>query len=244
MNKKHDSKSTEIALTTTENFIKSALDNVSDGIGAEIIKSIPFASSILAIGKAISNLKDARYHKNLVAFFYESEESEQFSKKFFEEKSNAEIGLEILSLVEQSYLEHQARMIARITRMWKQSKEISKEQFDEYANIILSLDNHLIREFEKYMSYKPKSSRAEFGIEVNQNGITFGNPINQMFTSPNMHFVVYGFLKQKTNPNTVIGGSLAKEGHYSITDKAHFFYNKIFKEQDNTISPSVNYNMF
>lgn len=244
MSKKHESISSEIALGTSENLIKKVLESVVSGLTSDFIQAIPFVPVIKAGISAISNLKEARYHNNLISFFDESQESKEFAEVFFTNKSNAEIGLEILSLVEQTNLSCQAEMLARITRMWKQSKRITKEQFDEYANIILSFDNHLIRQFEKYMTYKEVSYESNSGIQIDRMGIKLDNPIDEMFIYPNMHFVTYGFLRRKQNRNMVIGNAFQQEGHYSITDKAHFFYNNIFKDQKNTTATAVNYNMF
>lgn len=229
MSKKQDAGSSDIALSTADGLVKKVLEDVTSGVSGEIISEVPVISSIFAVGRAISTLKDARYRKNLIAFFYESEDNTEFMKRFFKDKSNAEIGLEILGLVEQSYLEHQAKMIARITRMWKETNDISKEKFDEYANIILSFDSHLIRQFEVYMTYKPPVQENNHGIVIDHAGINLGNKKDEIFIYPNMLFVSYGFLRQREIKNVVMGGSFAKESHYTLTEKAQYFYINIFK---------------
>lgn len=234
MSKKQDAGSSDIALSTADGLVKKVLEDVTTGVGGEILAEIPFVSSIFAVGRAVSALKDARYRKNLIAFFYESEENTEFMKRFFEDKANAEIGLEILGLVEQSYLERQAEMIARITRMWKETKEISKETFDEYANIILNFDSHLIRQFEEYINYKkPTASNLDYGLKIDASG-TCVNPLlfetNSMFYNPPMDFVSFGFLEREFIPNHFEANGLKRKDYYSITQKAHDFYNSIFKQ--------------
>lgn len=229
MNAKQDTGSSDIALSTADGLVKKVLEDVTTGIGGEILSELPVVSSLFAVGKAIGALKDARYHKNLIAFFYESEENTEFMKKFFNNKANAEIGLEILGLVEQSYLERQAEMIARTTRMWRETNEINKEEFDEYANIILNFDSHLIRQFESYMTYKPPVQETNQSIVIDHKGVNLGNKKDEMFVYPNMLFVSYGFLRQREIKNVVMSGSFAKESHYTLTEKAHYFYIKIFK---------------
>jgi len=229
MSTKADSGTSGVAITTADGLVKKILEDVTSGVSGEILSEVPVISSIFAVGRAISTLKDARYRKNLIAFFYESEENTEFMKKFFNSKANAEIGLEILGLVEQSYLEHQAEMIARITRMWKETNEISKEKFDEYANIVLNFDSHLIRQFEVYMTYKPPVQEINQGIVIDHQGVNLGNKKDEMFVYPNMLFVSYGFLRQREIKNVVMSGSFAKESHYTLTEKAHYFYTKIFK---------------
>ncbi|QVR66714.1 hypothetical protein [Acinetobacter sp. BHS4] len=228
--KKEEVNTSEIALTTTENIIRTSLEGVAEGIAVDLISAIPFTSTLVAIGKVINNLKNQRYYKNLHAFINESEAQEEFSKKFFTEKSNAEIGLEILSLVEKTYLEKQARMIARITRMWKETKEIDKDQFDEYANIIMSFDSYLIKQFEKYMQYKKPEEKVSYAVNITPNSIKPGNQHDEMFIYPNMNFVTHGFLRQNTQKKVFMAGAFQKDSHYSITEKAHYFYSKIFKD--------------
>lgn len=230
MKKKFESDHSEIPLTVSENLLKDMLDDVVEGVGVDILKAVPFVPAFLAVREAISNFKDARYHRNLIAFFYESKENEKFSRDFFNNKSNAEIGLEILSLVEQTYLEHQAQMIARITRMWKETQMLNKEEFDEYASIILSFDSHLIRQFEQYMTYKGPVDQNNKAISIGPDGIDSAKAQPEMFLYPNMIFVSHGFLRQREIKNVLMGGSFAKEGSYSITKKAHFFYENIFKK--------------
>jgi len=228
--KKEEVNTSEIALTASESLIKTVVEGVTDGIGSDLFSAIPFASSIVAIGKAFNNYKNVKYYRNLHAFIYESDEQEKFAKKFFSEKSNAELGLEILSLIEQTYLERQARMIARITRMWKETGEINQDQFDEYANIIVSFDSYLIKQFEKYMQYKKPDESKSYGMTLTATGVQLGQQHDEMFIYPNMIFVTHGFLRQNTQTNVVIGGAFQKDAHYSITDKAHYFYSKIFKD--------------
>lgn len=229
MSAKQDVGSTDIATSTADGLVKKILEDVTTGIGGEVLSEVPVVSSLFAVGRAISALKDARYRKNLISFFNESEENKGFMKRFFEDKSNAEIGLEILGLVERSYLEQQAEMLARATRMWRETKEIDKEKFDEYANIILSFDAYLIRQFEAYINYKRPIKSANQGIVIGPNGINLGEPKHEMFLHPNMFFVSIGFLRQNEIKNVAMGGSFNKESHYSITEKAYDFYEKIFK---------------
>ena len=233
MNVKQDNGSSDIAVSTADGLVKKVLEDVTTGVGGEILSEVPVVSSLFAVGRAIFALKDARYRKNLIAFFNESEENKDFMRKFFEDKSNAEIGLEILGLVERSYLEKQAEMIARATRMWRETEEINKEEFDEYTNIILNLDSHLIRQFEQYINYKkPTASNLDYGIKIDASG-THINPslieTNSMFYNPPMDFVSFGFLEREFIPNHFEANGLKRKDYYSITPKAHDFYRSIFK---------------
>lgn len=241
--KNKDSNNSEIPLTIIENIGKNVLESVAEGVTTELVKAIPFVSVITGFSKAYTNLKEARYQKNLHAFLFESSDSKKFSEKFFSDKSNAEIGLEILSVLEQITLNHQAEMLARLTRLWKETKEIDDDTFHEYSNIIINFNQHLINEFEKYMTMKIPSKHSYGGLSFTQNGAKFDNPVDDKLIYPNMFFVVYGFLKKKQSQTVFVGNSPLEEGYYLLTDKANFFYNKIFKD-NNAENEVKNYNRF
>jgi len=80
--------------------------------------------------------------KQLLAFIQETETN---NLDFIKDKNNTELGLEILGILDQTYLEHQARMIGRATLL-KYNGKISKQEFDKYTYIITKLNNH----FDQY----------------------------------------------------------------------------------------------
>lgn len=232
MQKKRDTNSTELALNTSENLLDSLLADATENLAEGFLKAVPFGGSIVAIGRAFSNYRDAKYYKQLVEFFTESEDTKGFSEKFFNNKDNTEIGLEILGLIERTYLPKQARMIARITRMWKEKQTITKEQFDKYSHMIMTFDSHLIKEFEKYMTYRKPIAQDQYneGLTIGPGGIDMGNRPDEMFIYPNMTLVNHGFLRQKENMAAFILNAPVKDPYYSITSDAIYFYNNIFKE--------------
>lgn len=208
MRKKKDTNSTELALNTTENLLDPLLSDAAENLAEGFLKAIPFGGSVVAIGKAISNVRDARYTRQLVEFFNESEDTKEFAKKFFKDKKNVQIGMEILSLIERTYLAKQSKMIARAFRLWKEEGSIDQKLFDDYVNIIMSFDNHLISEFEQFIQSPPQT----------------------LFSYPNMNFVIHGFLKEQESTSVMVEGKFQKTGKYNKTDRAYHFYDYIFRD--------------
>lgn len=208
LRKKRDTNSAEVALNTSENMLDPLLADATENLAEGFLKAIPFGGSVVAIGKAIANVRDARYTKQLTEFFHESEDTKEFAQKFFKDKSNVEIGMEVLSLVERTYLAKQARMIARAFRLWKEEKVFSKELFDDYVSVIMTFDNHLIREFEKIMQTVP----------------------NTLFSKVNLTLVTHGFLNEQESGSIQIGDMRQTTGKYFKTERAYHFYDYIFRE--------------
>ena len=206
--KKRDTNSAEVALNTSENLLDPLLADATENLAEGFLKAIPFGGSVVAIGKAIANVRDARYTKQLTEFFHESEDTKEFAQKFFKDKSNVEIGMEVLSLVERTYLAKQARMIARAFRLWKEEKVFDKELFDDYVSVIMTFDNHLIREFEKVMQTVPDA----------------------LFRQVNLTLVTHGFLEAERSTKIVTQGVHQTTGKYLKTKRAYHFYDYIFRE--------------
>lgn len=208
MRKKREINSSELALNTTENLLDPLLSDAAENLAEGFLKAIPFGGSVVAIGKAIANMKDARYTKQLFEFFHESEDTKKFAQKFFKDKTNVAIGIEILSLVERTYLAKQARMIARAFRLWKEEKVFDKELFDDYVSVIMTFDNHLIREFENLMQTLP----------------------NTLLSNSNLTFVMHGFIKEQESTHSIIDGVRQTTGKYYKTERAYHFYDYIFRD--------------
>ena len=119
----------EIALSTAENIADELIFKSATTFIEDLAKSVPVASLALGLTKAISNYKTAKDQRQLLAFVQETENiNNGFIEKFFKDKDNTELGYEILGILDQTYLEKQARMIGRTAVLFK-SLEISKQDF-------------------------------------------------------------------------------------------------------------------
>ncbi|WP_374663652.1 hypothetical protein [Acinetobacter sp.] len=131
----------ELALTTAENLGDEILFKAANTFLEDAIKSIPFASLISGSIQTYTQFRTLKEQKQLLAFIQETKtNSPDFINNFFKDKNNTELGLEILGILDQTYLEHQARMIGRATLL-KHHGKISKQEFDKYTYIITKLNN-------------------------------------------------------------------------------------------------------
>ncbi|MBI1453194.1 MULTISPECIES: hypothetical protein [Acinetobacter] len=198
----------EIALTTTENLAKEFLLGTATSFLDELAKAIPFASSALALSTAYSNFKTAQEKRQLLAFIQEIEINKpDFINKFFKDKNNTELGLEILGILDQTYLEKQARMIGRVTILLK-NLVISKQEFDKYTYIITKLNNHLITIIKELHQASKDATHSTFH-----------------FPSPNMDLISFEFLVEVENNR-----KFTTQSNYQRTEFFYYFYENIFKD--------------
>ena len=122
----------ELALTTAKNLADEIIFKTATTLLEDTIKSIPFASLITGSIESYTKFRTLKEQKQLLAFIQEAENiNVRFIEKFFKDKDNLELGLEVLGILDQTYLEKQARMIGRATFLFK-GLEISKQEFDKY----------------------------------------------------------------------------------------------------------------
>jgi len=203
----------EILLTTTENLSDEILFKTANSFLEDAVKSIPFASLITSSIETYTRFRILKEQKQLLAFIQETENLDNgFVEKFFKQKSNAEIGLEILGILDQTYLEHQARMIGRVTLLLK-DKKISKQEFDKYTCIITKLNNHLIDLIDEL-----------YLIETNRNDPDFEFDIKNQ----NMELVNFGFLIEVSSQLYPCATQISQ---YKKTDYFDYFYKRIFKDK-------------
>ena len=134
----------ELALTTTENLADEIIFKTANTLLEDTIKSIPFASLITGSIESYTKFRILKEQKQLLAFIQEAENINQgFIEKFFKDKDNLELGIEVLGILDQTYLEKQAKIMGRATIHFK-SLSISKQKFYKYTYIITKLNSHLI----------------------------------------------------------------------------------------------------
>lgn len=203
----------EIALSTAENIADELIFISTTTFVEDLAKSVPVASVVLGLTKAISNYKTAKDQRQLLAFIQEAQNTDRdFIEKFFKDKNNTELGFEILGILDQTYLEKQARMIARSTKLFK-DQIISKQQFDQYTYIVTKLNNHLINLLQELYFLKTNKEDPEFEFDI---------------SNPNMELVSFQFLIEVESPLVLDGKT--KIARYKRTDEFYHFYENIFKD--------------
>ncbi|OTG73259.1 hypothetical protein B9T26_09235 [Acinetobacter sp. ANC 4169] len=203
----------EITLSTAENIADELIFKSATTFVEDLAKSVPVASIALGLTKAISNYKTAKDQRQLLAFIQEAENTDaKFIEKFFKDKNNTELGFEILGILDQTYLEKQARMIFRTAKLFKE-KEINKLEFDKYTYIITHLNSHLINILQELFFLKTNNEDPEFEFDI---------------SNPNMELVSFQFLREVESPLVFDGKT--KIARYKRTDEFYQFYEKIFKD--------------
>ena len=203
----------EIALTATENFAKEIILGSATSFLEEVAKSVPIASTALALTKAYSNYKTAKDQRQLLAFIQAADEiDDRFIERFFQNSNNTELGFEILGILDQTYLEKQARMIGRVTLLFKDGK-IPKQDFDKYTYIITRLNSHLILLIDELYSIETNQDDPEFEFDIE---------------NPNMEFISFQFLVEVPSPLNLDGKT--KIARYKRTNSFFYFYENIFKD--------------
>lgn len=202
----------EFVLTTTENLADEIIFKTANTLLEETLKSIPFASVITGSIDSYTRFRTLKEQKQLLAFIQEAENiNHGFIEKFFNDKSNTELGLEILGILHQTYLEHQARMIGRASVLFK-NLSISKQEFDKYTYIITRLNSYLIHLVEKLYSIETNRDDPEFEYDIK---------------NPNMELINFGFLVEVSSP--LYPGS-TQTSQFKKTSDFDYFYDNIFKD--------------
>ena len=204
----------ELTLTATENLADEIIFKTANTLLEDTIKSIPFASVITGSIESYTKFRILKEQKQLLAFIQEAENINiGFIEKFFKDKDNLELGLEVLGILDQTYLEKQAKMMGRATILFK-SLSISKQKFDKYTYIITKLNNHLITIIENLQTE----------ITTNSSMSIISLPI------PNMDLISFGFIQKLPDGSWFSEAQNKTPFDHKITDEYFYFYENVFKD--------------
>ena len=204
----------ELTLTATENLADEIIFKTANTLLEDTIKSIPFASVITGSIESYTKFRILKEQKQLLAFIQEAENINiGFIEKFFKDKDNLELGLEVLGILDQTYLEKQAKMMGRATIFFK-SLSISKQKFDKYTYIITKLNNHLITIIENLQTE----------ITTNSSMSIISLPI------PNMDLISFGFIQKLPDGSWFSEAQNKTPFDHKITDEYFYFYENVFKD--------------
>lgn len=212
----------DLAFTATENLADEILFKTANTFLEDAVKSIPFASLISSSIQAYTQFRTLKEQKQLLAFIQETETNNHaFIQNFFKDKNNTELGLEILGILDQTYLEHQARMIGRAALL-KYNGKISKQEFDKYTYIITKLNNHLTNIVEE--TYKLHQQRLSDPLQTHY-------PPNSIdLQNANMDLLSFGFLIFNQPPHWGDEYKKYLKSQYTVQEKFLYFYHNIFKD--------------
>ena len=204
----------ELTLTATENLADEIIFKTANTLLEDTIKSIPFASVITGSIESYTKFRILKEQKQLLAFIQEAENINiGFIEKFFKDKDNLELGLEVLGILDQTYLEKQAKIMGRATILFK-SLSISKQKFDKYTYIITKLNSHLITIIENLQTESTRNSSMSI----------ISLPI------PNMDLISFGFIQKLPDGSWFSEAQNKTPFDHKITDEYFYFYENVFKD--------------
>ena len=199
---------------TTENIVDNTVDIVANNVLNELLKAIPF-TSVLTGGYQVFT----EYHVNERARIFlefitacESQSPQKISE-IFKNKSNLEMGMEIMNALDTSYLVIHAKMIAT-TALLYDSELLKRDKFLKYIHIIPRLTSYLLSQIKLcYERNVSEIHQLDYGIKgVSDEDLT-------------IELELYGFVKIFTH---VYG-----DKQYIATDDLMYFYEHIFQPSNN-----------
>ncbi len=137
-----------ITSEVTENLVDNILLNTTENALEEVIKAFPIVGALKGLYQGFTQYQ---LNKRAQQFLYFIEECESRDPgdilKIFKDKSNVEMGMEIINALDTSYLVNHAQMLARVTLLYD-TEEISREKFLEYVHVIPRLTSHLLTQIK------------------------------------------------------------------------------------------------
>lgn len=165
-----------------------------------LAKDIPVVGTIFSLADACNTFRNKRFAKRVSAFLtnFSPEDFEKF-KKAITNKSNEDLGEEILSVIETLEKEVQVNMVARATKKHiafleeGHSSESVKYILDHNIHIIKQLDSHLLAGLHAIYSGQTSMrissvDQALFNLGLLKNdtiGVTGGGGVSVPITSFN-----------------------------------------------------------
>jgi len=218
-------KSSQIA---TKNIGLSIIDTFTLGLGSSI------KDTLKEIREYSELCNEALYTLQIKTFLESIELKEEEIKKFFEENTNHQrMGLEIFKILETTYLENQAHMIAIIFTSYVKG-EIEKNKFNKYINLIKKIDSYLWDVIVEDMQYAARSKESGFTdveLPIDFEDIFSVGNFETVGLSGSNELRVVGFIEDEILETPVtFSGSIKPERKSKRTQFYIDFYFDIFRK--------------
>ncbi len=160
----------ELLKTVAKNVGLTVVDNFSAGIGSAI------KDSVAEIQEYTKQTNDALYYMQVKTFLETAELDQDEINKFFEDNpDNQRLGAEIFKILEETYIEDQAKYMSRAFKKLVLG-EITNERFNEYVHIIVKLNHHIFSELKKEL----KNCTSESGQFLELNNCEKNQPLQSI----------------------------------------------------------------
>lgn len=128
---------TDLLTIIVKNIGLGVADTLSAGMGSAI------KNSFAEIPEQIKKTNDALYYMQVKTFLETADlDQEQVTEFLNINPDNLRLGLEVLKILESTYLEEQALYLAKAFRKFVLA-EITRERLDQYFHVIGQLNNHI-----------------------------------------------------------------------------------------------------
>lgn len=132
-------------------ILKIIAKNIGCSVGGALSAGVGDAikDSVAEIKEYTKQTNDALYYMQVKTFIETVDLEQDEVNKFFEDNpDNQRLGVEIFKILEETYIEDQAKYMSRAFRKLVLG-EITKERFNEYIHIIVKLNHHIFSELKK-----------------------------------------------------------------------------------------------
>lgn len=217
----------KVAQLATKNIGLAIIDTFTLGLGTGI------KDTVQQIKEYSTLCNDALYTLQIETFLQTVELNEQQVKQFFDNnKDNQRLGLEVFKILESTYLEKQASMLAVIFSAYVNGN-LERSKFDKYVNLISKIDNHvwnMIVEDLKYAEIIKDQGFTDIKLPENVEDIFSVGNFQKILLSKSNELRVIGFIEDEISETPLtLSGSIKPE---TKSKRTHFyldFYLDIFR---------------
>lgn len=150
------------AKIVTQNIGGAVLDSVSAGVG------LGAKGSIQKIKEYSDLSNEALYFLQIKTFLETVDLDDEEVNSFFEKnKDEYRLGIEVFKILDSTYIERQAVLLAINFRNYVKNK-IDKSKFNQYTNLIMKFDSHIFNLIDEDLSYPNKKQGIEYywGVQL------------------------------------------------------------------------------
>ena len=185
------------------NLLKIAIKNL--GTTATDAITMGLASSMKDTVKEIkeytSQCNDALYYMQVKTFLESVDLTDEDIDNFFENNNdNHRLGVEIFKILEATYLEKQAVLLAINFRNYVKG-EISKSNFNHYVNLLKRMDAHIFELIDDDLEYSEKLRKQgiteEKKLPATVDDFYMVGVFENTIVSASRELVVFGFIEEE-----------------------------------------------
>lgn len=189
-------------------------DTFTAGVGSKI------KDTLSEIEEYTKQCNDSLYTLQIETFLNTVEIDQNEFERFIEKNpDNLRLGLETIKILEKTFIEKQAEMLARAFKFYvNMPTEENKKLFNRFVFVINKMDYFLIDEIQTIVNFPVNPVQR-----TEQRGKDHFVKMEEFVKNPSQELVTLGFLKRHSA--TIF---LDNNEYYGVTPFFKFFYEKIY----------------